>query len=645
VNANTLGTEDISRAGERTYDAFISYSHKGEHELARTLERILWTFGRSWYQVRGIRTYRDESNLAAEPDLWPRIEEAIRQSGCLILLASADSARSTWVPREVHACIESHGLDGLCIVQTGGVLTWTDGISPDEMSRSGNAALSLSVWKLFADAGIVPLVVDMRSFRSLPQNDLHRNADFLSRVASVAAKVLHTDKEAIWGEYHRAQRRRTVFLSAICMMLLALLVAVGVLFSAEIKAKNVATARYLAVEGLRAVREGQTRLGLVLLVESLRKEQTPEALGGLFSLISQDPHLSQQRFPLTEPAFALAFNSLGSLIAAGHKTGIVTIHNLAGGLGPLEKNFEAGNQSNSLSGAGGIIEFLTFSPTGDRLVGLTSAGELIEWNPSSTGGALRKTTIGPGKRDAESEFLTLDARGQTAIVGDYTGELVVFDADRNSSGKIDRNLCGGDPIALSANGDLLACGESSEKFRGVRIYDRRVMKLKYQFHLTFPNFPTSLAFSASDNALLIGSEQGSVFMWRFHEWPEQPAMVLDHEPDPYSRENAGLAVELLKVSQDDRFLVTAYRGASYLWHIPSGELLTKLPGYEPTAFTFSQNGRYLAVADVNAQVRIWDLSIDSWIDWACRNADHDLTSEQWERYLPTEPHPRPCTTR
>jgi hypothetical protein len=73
----------------RSYDAFISYSHKGERDLARSLERTLRTFGRKWYQTHGIRTFRDETNLAAEPDLWPGIRRAVRHSRNLVLAGIA----------------------------------------------------------------------------------------------------------------------------------------------------------------------------------------------------------------------------------------------------------------------------------------------------------------------------------------------------------------------------------------------------------------------------------------------------------------------------------------------------------------------------------------------------------------------------
>lgn len=244
----TLET-DLSPAKPR-YDGFISYSHRGERELARSLERTLWTFGRSWYQVRRIRTYRDETNLAAEPDLWPAIERAVRQSSCLILLASPDSAQSLWVPREVRTCIEARGIQGLCIVQTAGVLSWTDHISSQEMLSRPDGALGATVWQ-WLEGGVEPLVIDLRPFRGIPEKVRLRDPEYLGRVAAIAAKLLGTDKEDIWGAYHRAQRLRTVFLSVVSLLLLGLLIALGLVLRAEIQATR------LAEENARKEREAR----------------------------------------------------------------------------------------------------------------------------------------------------------------------------------------------------------------------------------------------------------------------------------------------------------------------------------------------------------------------------------------------------
>jgi WD40 repeat protein len=210
-----------------SFDAFISYSHRSDRALARALESTLRTFGRKWYQIRRLRTYRDETNLAAEPELWNTIEAAVRQSRFLILLASPDSAQSEWVPREVSAMLEARGASALCIVQTGGVLPWTDKIHPSEMLGRKDLSLSLGIWSRLNKLGFVPLVIDLRPFRDMQDQDREKNPEYLSLVATIAAKLLNTEKEAIWGQYYRALRLRITFLTATLALLVALIVGLG----------------------------------------------------------------------------------------------------------------------------------------------------------------------------------------------------------------------------------------------------------------------------------------------------------------------------------------------------------------------------------------------------------------------------------
>ena len=50
------------------YDAFISYSHKDD-KLGRAIQSGLRRFARPWYRKTAIRTFRDETDLAANPSL------------------------------------------------------------------------------------------------------------------------------------------------------------------------------------------------------------------------------------------------------------------------------------------------------------------------------------------------------------------------------------------------------------------------------------------------------------------------------------------------------------------------------------------------------------------------------------------------
>ncbi len=296
--------------------AFISYSHKSDKDLAKSLERVLWTFGRKWYALRGVRTYRDDTNLAAEPDFWPAIEQAVRQSRCLVLMASPESAGSTWVAREIAAAIDEHGIEGLCIVQTAGLLPWTDGIGGAALKGNPEAAISQDAWSLFSDAGATPLVVDLRAHRGQSDRLRRRDSDYLSRAASIAAKVLGRDKEAVWGDHYRAQKLRAAALFLSVCVLLTLVV--GLMWVASIATSRARTAlsRQLAAEALEEERSDRTRASLLLATASLRTEDTAEARRSLVNTLNRQPRLAGVLPSLGTVARNLKFSRASNVIGA-----------------------------------------------------------------------------------------------------------------------------------------------------------------------------------------------------------------------------------------------------------------------------------------------------------------------------------------
>jgi hypothetical protein len=52
---------------DRSFAAFISYSHGHDRQLARVLQTGIEQFGRPWYRPRVRRVFRDDTNLAADP--------------------------------------------------------------------------------------------------------------------------------------------------------------------------------------------------------------------------------------------------------------------------------------------------------------------------------------------------------------------------------------------------------------------------------------------------------------------------------------------------------------------------------------------------------------------------------------------------
>src|ERR1700757_2553317 len=93
------------------YRAFISYSHRDQawgEWLHRALEtyrvprRLVGRAGPDGPVPRRLYpVFRDQEELASSPDLSAAIDQALRQSQCLILVASPYAAVSKWVDQEI----------------------------------------------------------------------------------------------------------------------------------------------------------------------------------------------------------------------------------------------------------------------------------------------------------------------------------------------------------------------------------------------------------------------------------------------------------------------------------------------------------------------------------------------------------------
>src|SRR3954462_8989791 len=108
--------------GTSAYDAFISYSHAADGELAPALQTGLQSLGKPWYRRRILRIFRDTTSLAATPELWPTIEQALAESRFFVLLASPEAEQSHWVNEEVGWWRTHRPSSTALIVLTGGNL-------------------------------------------------------------------------------------------------------------------------------------------------------------------------------------------------------------------------------------------------------------------------------------------------------------------------------------------------------------------------------------------------------------------------------------------------------------------------------------------------------------------------------------------
>jgi len=88
----------------QNYKAFLSYSHRDKKWadwLHRNLENYKFPKNISPVPEPLKPIFRDREELSVSSDLSKRVQEALTNSDCLIVICSENSAKSEWVNKEI----------------------------------------------------------------------------------------------------------------------------------------------------------------------------------------------------------------------------------------------------------------------------------------------------------------------------------------------------------------------------------------------------------------------------------------------------------------------------------------------------------------------------------------------------------------
>jgi WD40 repeat protein len=264
------------------FDAFISYSHAADGQLAAALQHGLHRFAKPLFKMRVIRVFRDESTLAMTPQLWPEIEKALRSSRFFILMADPLSAQSEWVKREVACWLEMGPRREDADYLDGGDIVW------DKARKDFAWDKTTAIAPLLAGAfqGEEPLYQDLRWARE----EVHlsrKHPGFAAALAKLSAAIRGRSLDEIYGEDVREQRRSVGFLWAGITLLMLATIFAGWRWWGELQARHqaikardaaeeqtrIAESRRLAAESSSALTKYPQR-GLLLAVESVKVEQS-----------------------------------------------------------------------------------------------------------------------------------------------------------------------------------------------------------------------------------------------------------------------------------------------------------------------------------------------------------------------------------
>ena len=211
------------------YDAFISYSHSADHQLAPAIQDGLQKLAKPWNRRRALDIFRDETGLSANPALWTSIEQALDESRWFVLLLSPESAGSEWVGKEIEHWLATKPHDHILPVLTEGELRWDPRVTGFDPAVS--TALPPALVGAFREE---PRHLDLRWARDQTQLDL-RNSTFRGAIADLAAPIHGIPKDDLEGEdvrlHKRAKRLSRMAVAALVILLVSSLAAGALAFS------------------------------------------------------------------------------------------------------------------------------------------------------------------------------------------------------------------------------------------------------------------------------------------------------------------------------------------------------------------------------------------------------------------------------
>lgn len=267
------------------YDAFVSYSHAGEEEIAQRLQEGVERFAKPWYRTRSMRLFLDKNSLTASPGLWSSIEEALAESRWLILIASKHAGRSPWVEREIRWWLENRSAKTLIIVVADGQLVW-DRDRNDFDPDASNALPPVLQGALDEEPLWVPIVGAKLS-----------DEELRSAIIDVAAPLKGIPKERLVAAAEQERRRTMRWVLGVIVGLSVLLVAAIVAGVIALNQRSSALAQARLAESRQVAAASESAAGedlstaMLLAVAAYRMDPNAQTRAALFKADTTSPHL------------------------------------------------------------------------------------------------------------------------------------------------------------------------------------------------------------------------------------------------------------------------------------------------------------------------------------------------------------------
>ncbi len=227
--------------------------------------------------------------------------------------------------------------------------------------------------------------------------------------------------------------------------------------------------------------------------------------------------------------------------------------------------------------------------------------------------------------------LTLSPTGDLLVASyppsaiDSTDEEFSMSVWRTADGvEVARLDAGSNVIAFSPDGSEVAIASGSD----VHIYETAGWTTTATLD-SHAGAVGALAFDGSGTVLASGDANGDIVLWDTAQWVQSGAPLRQHET----------WIERLDFSPSGQLASFDSASATYLWNVERTLSTGPFPLTRFLGFDASGEG----LLDLRGgEVVTWHLGLDSWRSAACQFANRNLTTEEWQLYLPDEEYSETC---
>lgn len=606
------------------YQAFISYKHHAGLPVAERLAKGLRAYARPLFKAPP-RIFRDEDHLVPGNSLPRLIQQALRDSEFLILLASPEAAASPWVQDELRIwCEELQRKDRLIFVLVKGEIAVD--ARTKRLQWAQTDALPALLGGILED---VPLFIDLRAIEQAEKLDL-AVPEFKKAVNTITARLRGIAPDDLAGEEARVFRRNLRIRNAAVLIFGALALLSTFLFwqtrqalqraeneNAQVRASLIATraeqirtqdpqaAALIAAESVQRLLDRGLEPATATLQTLLR---TLETIGG-FGLRGH-----------TERVTAVAISPDSRWLAAGDAAGEVLVW----------ESRDPGRVAYRLKGNEDEIQHLEFDRDSKRLVS-TGLNDARVWN-------LATPAVPPIVLGGHADFVygaSFDERSHV-VTASGTGVRIW---DLSKAAPTPQKATGVESVMdarFALGGDLVVfCGDGVWMWRWKDGNTApRQLSPKTSFHMALSRDGRHLAAGFNDGSLLVWDLSAGttpVHSWRHGgsveavAFDESGTRLASASNDQTARiwdlteENAPLNldarfnIEQVSFSAKGDALVTIGGDVILLWstywlYTPAP---IRLRGHEGSGsvseLALSGDGRFMLTAGYEAIPRLWDL--------------------------------------